>query len=819
MTFAVFPVLAVAGTLSFHVTELFPPELGEKPVCSVEVPDGRQRIGEGKKWGFGAGLKSEKPVPVAVGGSYEFTFSGRVPNLDSTYILYLKMFDAGGHDVTSDVAAPPGWAYSPSSKSFYQMAIRLDAPNAWQEVKRTFVVPDGVSAVRPVVAAWRGDWVECRSWSLVETKRLRWHELKLVRESVAADGTETLADANAQLALTVSRRDLPDGLTRIRATIADRAVPPRPRALKVSLDWAADLDGWTWHRAWRTDVPVGGTAVLRDDYGVAGHAVARYPFSAVSKDGVGFALGVPLDGQAYEGRSVTAKGIVSTVPVGLLERGGKGTSATFEWMVFPFRGTWGFRSAAKAYYALEAHKIPSAPKGAREGTWQWPTRATQLPDHPDDFGLAFWEAPTSVERMPKEISRSHALGIGVYPYTEAWGMRQPLRTLPDGGHPSVDERLAELRSWAAETNATVRWFDAPRNVAAQAALNSLPVQTDGTHPFVVDKYDSWTHWWRTNADPRLAKPNRASLCWDYTVGVNPDLVDGLYLDSVSYGFSVGFNNTRPEHLAVMDEPLVYDVDTARPCANGMQHQVAFVKWVADMMHARGKRIFGNVFEVAHRFHATTIDIFGSEVGGWGAGGAARADKLRNVLADDECCERRFYAYHRPVGDLLQEGNFSKPAVELPAAGITNYVEHHLFYGFYPGVCTIGGEEKPGYANWKRYFGPARQCERDRELFRRVIPLFRQLNRAGWEPETLVRCADSKVLVERYGSPAGLCFLTVRNASDQTRDVTLVPDGEFAAQTKALKALWHGADVPRLAATGWRARLEPWQTVVYQVEER
>ena len=63
----------------------------------------------------------------------------------------------------------------------------------------------------------------------------------------------------------------------------------------------------------------------------------------------------------------------------------------------------------------------------------------------------------------------------------------------------------------------------------------------------------------------------------------------------------------------MGEPLVYDVDTARPCANGMQHQVAFVKWVADMLHARGKRIFGNVFEVAHRFHATTIDIFGSYV--------------------------------------------------------------------------------------------------------------------------------------------------------------------------------------------------------------
>ena len=809
-------LLAVVGSLSFHVSELSAPEARERDVLTVDVPEAKQKFGENRRWGYSHGLMPEKPVAVRAGCAYEFSFEGNVTNLACTYVLYLRMFDAAGRNVSADVAAPDRWSYSPSSKAFYVLAVKLDEPNKWQKVTRPFVVPEGVAAVLPVVATWRGEYVRCRRYAIVEKSTLVRHEVAFVREGAAASGVERYVAREDQLALAVAKTENADGSLTVRATVADIAVPPRPRALRLSAEWAHDLAGWTWHRNWRTDETIGAKSSFSDAYGVGGHAVSRFPFSAVSKDGVGFAFGTPLDAPAFESRTVTAKGIASTVPVGLLERGGKGTSATYEWLVFPFRGAWGFRSAAKAYYLSQGGKFRTPPADAAEGTWQWPVWATRLPDRPGDFGLAFWEAPATVGRKKKEIETSHAHGIGVFPYTEAWGMRQALPTLPDGGHPPVSARLAELQGWASETNAKARWFDAPRHIAAEACLNSLPVQPDGTHPFAVDKYDRWTHWWRTNSDPRLTRPNRASLCWDYTIGLDPDAIDGLYLDSVSYGFAVNFNNVRPEHLAVMDEPLVYDVETARPCANGMQHQVAFVKWVADRMHAKGKRIFGNVFEVAHRFHATTIDIYGSEVGCWGSGGAARADKLRNVLSDESCCERRFYAYRRPVGDLLQEGNFTTPAVELPAAGITNYVDHHMFYAFYPGVCTIGGEEKPGYANWKRYFGPTRQCERDRELFKRAIPLIRRMNRAGWMPETLVRSADKRLLVERYGMATGTGerFLALRNASADTVETVLSAEGECVAAFASLEPVWGGV-VAKPAPGGWAVRLAPWQTVVYK----
>lgn len=788
-------LLAAFGPLSVRISEVFVATNGPSRVCAVDLPEERSRIGEGRRWGFGYGLKPDASVPVRAGGTYELAFSGRVPNLGSTYVLYLRMLDARGENVSANVAPPQHWPYSPSSKAFYQIALPLDAPNVWQEVKRPFAVPEGVTAVQPVIAAWRGDWVECRSYSITEVKGCVRREAK-------------------DVGVRVEREERADGSMLIRAVVSDESDPPRPRALQVVLELPHDLEGWTWHRNWRTDEPITAKSSFRDDYGVGGHPVARFPFCAVSRDGIGFAFGTEFDASPFESRVVTAKGFASTVPLGLLERGGKGRSAKLEWLVFPFRGTWGFRSAAKAYYASQAGKIPVAPAGAKEGTWLWPVHTTNLPPEPDDFGLAFWEAPSTVARLPKAVAAAREKRIGVYPYTEAWGMRQALAPLPDGGHPSVPERLAELQGWASETNAKVHWFDAPRNIAAQAALNSLPVQPDGTHPFAVDKYDSWTHWWRTNSDPRLGKPNRASLCWDYTVGLDLDAIDGLYLDSVTYGFAVNFNNIRPEHLAVMDEPLVYDPEYAVPCANGMQHQVAFVKWVANMMHARGSRVFGNVFEVAHRFHATTIDIFGSEVGGWGRGGAERVKRLNTVISDAECCERRFYAYHRPIGNLLQEGNFSNPAPELPAEGITNYVEHHIFYAFYPGVCTIGGEEKPGYATWKRYFGPARQCERDRALFKRAIPLIRRLNRAGWQPETLIRCAEPNILIERYGEAGEDLLFTVRNASDKPVEAVLVPDAEIAGRLDGVDVVWHEESGIEKAGQGWRIRIAPWKTVVF-----
>ena len=67
-----------------------------------------------------------------------------------------------------------------------------------------------------------------------------------------------------------------------------------------------------------------------------------------------------------------------------------------------------------------------------------------------------------------------------------------------------------------------------------------------------------------------------------------------------------------------------------------------------------------------------------------------------MIADETACEQRFFAYRRPVSNLLQEGNWERLCPEVTRRGIELYVENQMFYGFYPAVSTIGGEKKVGY---------------------------------------------------------------------------------------------------------------------------
>ena len=766
--------------------------------------------GDDKHVGLANGVKLASPVPLAAGMSCTLEVEARVARGDDTFIIYMFAFDEAGRDVTASVPPPPGWGYSIYSKAYTRYPLSLDAKGTWTTLKLPFRMPDGVAAVVPMVCPWRGGGADVRRIRIMKGAMSNVRDVVFDVPAERAGDTTRFRSARDALALEVTAG--PDGAFDVE--LIDLAVPPKPRALDLAVTVPAALEGWTWHRNWREDSPIAGDSAFVDVEQVGGFPVARYPFSAVSKDGAGFVFGTPLDAKAYENRTVTAKGVTSRLPVGLLARGaGLGTRARFRYLLFPFKGTWGFRSAAKAYYAREARKLTAAPAGAKEGTWVWPIWPSKGPTDPDDFGHTFWEAPSSIEKHPEEIRRAHELGIGVYPYTEVWGMRQYLPTAEDGSHPPVAARLAELEGWAAQTNSGKTWFDAPRDEAARACLNSMPTKPDGSHAYIEDHYDNWSTWWRTNPDPRLAKPNRCSICWDHTLAPRLDDIDGVYLDSISYGFAADFRNMRPEHLAVFDAPLVYDQDTLRPCTDGMQHMTVFVGWLAGKLHPKGKRLFGNTFGIAHRFNATNLDVFGCEVGSWGSKPCEKF--LHSVITDAHACEQRFFAYRRPVSNLLQDGYWERLCPEVSRRGIELYIENQMFYGFYPAVSTIGGEKKTGYSGWPRYFGATKRYERDRDLFKAAIPVIRRLNRAGWNPETLLRANVAHVWIERYGEfgASGECLFAVRNASEKMVDATLTAE----VPVKSLTSVWRGGVAIPDGKKGFAVRLDPWQTAVFKAD--
>ena len=244
----------------------------------------------------------------------------------------------------------------------------------------------------------------------------------------------------------------------------------------------------------------------------------------------------------------------------------------------------------------------------------------------------------------------------------------------------------------------------------------------------------------------------------------------------------------------------------------MQHMTTFIGWLAGKLHPKGKRLFGNTFGIAHRFTATTIDVFGHEVGSWGSRPCEKF--LHSVITDATACEQRFFAYRRPVSNLLQEGFWERLCKEVTHRGMEMYIENQMFYGFYPAVSTIGGEEKIGYSGWRRYFDANKRYERDRDLFKAAIPVIRRLNRAGWQPETLMRANVAHVWIERYGEPGtGECLFTVRNASEKPVEAKLTP--EFPVSV--LKSVWKDVTAARDEKNGFTVRLAPWQTAVFKAE--
>ncbi len=190
--------------------------------------------------------------------------------------------------------------------------------------------------------------------------------------------------------------------------------------------------------------------------------------------------------------------------------------------------------------------------------------------------------------------------------------------------------------------------------------------------------------------------------------------------------------------------------------------------------------------------------------------------MENIESDESCCLKRFYANRRPACNLLQEGNFHSPIAEVTHEEMKRYLDHQIFYAFYPGVSTIGGEEKPGYENWKRYFRGNSQCDRDRALFKEAVPLIRRLNRAGWEPETGARCDRSGVFVERYGAaPGSDVLLAVRNPSPVAVTATLRLYPEVLGKAGTLAVIRAGSHaVAGPVPNSFALTLSPWETAVY-----
>ena len=321
-----------------------------------------------------------------------------------------------------------------------------------------------------------------------------------------------------------------------------------------------------------------------------------------------------------------------------------------------------------------------------------------------------------------------------------------------------------------------RWgssVDGLRAEVSQAILNSLPLSPTGEEMLGdVDRYTYW-HWrLKQNTDPDLAHPNRADIVKARAYGLLArSQADGVHLDSMQSSFGA-YYNCRREHLEVADVPLTFDFDTGEPALLGTLSHCEFVQWIADDLHKKGKLLHSNI-ESDSRYYVTYFDFYGGEVGSWGSG----QRKLYEVEPDARANAKRTLAYQKWVSNLLQEEAYQRlderTSEPLSHEQIEQYIQHQMFYGIWPGISAIGGGSALGYLQFKRYFSSPEFYERDRDLFKRYIPVLRRITEAGWEPVTYATTSDAKVWIERFGywDKNNLHF-TIRNSTPEERKATV-----------------------------------------------
>jgi hypothetical protein len=221
---------------------------------------------------------------------------------------------------------------------------------------------------------------------------------------------------------------------------------------------------------------------------------------------------------------------------------------------------------------------------------------------------------------------------------------------------------------------------------------------------------------------------------------------------------------RRDHFAAAETPLAFSTGDWRPAI--FRGLIAFetVRGMARDVHAMDKLMMANATPIRLCWLAPLLDVMGTETD-WNPGGRWRP------MSDTELLYRRAMCRGKPFCFLMNTGfeEFSHQRVEL-------YMKRCLAYGMFPGFFSHN-------ASQGHYFTRPELYDRDRPLFRRYVPLCRQVAEAGWEPVPAATSSDPRVYVERFGDR----YLTVFNDSPEKRTATIRLAGKTPGESRELLA--------------------------------
>jgi hypothetical protein len=223
---------------------------------------------------------------------------------------------------------------------------------------------------------------------------------------------------------------------------------------------------------------------------------------------------------------------------------------------------------------------------------------------------------------------------------------------------------------------------------------------------------------------------------------------------------------------------------------------------AKQIHDSGRMMFANAALWNFPWCAGYLDVMGTETNWEGEGGAY------TPVNDEQMLYWRAMCYKRPYL-TLQNTVFEK----FPHEWVEKYFARCCYYGVLPSFFSHNAADAV-------YWNRPELYNRDRDLFRKYIPVIRAASEAGWEPVTMATTDSPDVWVERYGTGKTVYF-TVFNAGKVAADAKLRVDLKALGAGPGAKAemlLPTAHDLGTAAGDAWTpaVTLQPEQVAVVKL---
>lgn len=530
----------------------------------------------------------------------------------------------------------------------------------------------------------------------------------------------------------------------IEATL--RNTTGKDRAVTLIYSVPISGDGWRW----LAGPDKGETMVPGREYMVthgtpAGMGrLSRWPFAAISDGKRGAAIGIDMEQPAFfrAGYSAGTHELFLAFDLGLTP---EQPAAKLRFCKFAFDPAWEFRSALARFYELFPGQFQR--RVARQGLWMPFSKISKVAQW-EDFGFRFKEGND-------ETKWDDAHDILTFRYTEpmTWWMKM------SGDMPrTLDAAQAEAGRLAAQGNpaahaflasgfrdesgrAPARLLDTPWCNGAVWSMNSMP----GVAGEVTDFSQKWS----------------AKLREQFYGAARKGDLDGEYVDSAEC-YVTDVLNFRREHFAGAQTPLTFAPGSHQPALFRGLMAFEYIRALARDVHDMGKLMMANSTPTSLCWLAPQLDVLGTETD-WNHGGKWHPMEVDELLYRRALCRGKPYCF-------LMNTDFAAFTHEH----VEKYMRRSLAYGMFPGFFSAD-------ASSGAYFTRPELYERDRDLFKKYVPLCKLIAEAGWEPVTHAKASDEKIRVERFGEK----YLTVFNDSTGPRTATLTLDDVLPAPSREL----------------------------------